>query len=73
MLSPIVVKEVRQGVRKRAFTGTLVILQLLMVLSLTMALGEDRNVEGSTWMFWILLSAPVALAPTWGNGSARTW
>jgi ABC-type transport system involved in multi-copper enzyme maturation permease subunit len=62
-LSPIVVKEVRQGVRKRAFTGTLVILQLLMVLALSMALGEDKNVEGSTWMFWILMAAPVALAP----------
>ena len=63
ILSPIVVKEVRQGVRKRAFTGTLVILQLLMVLALSMALGEDKNVEGSTWMFWILMAAPVALAP----------
>lgn len=62
-LSPIVVKEVRQGVRKRAFTGTLVILQLLMVLALSLALGEDKNVEGSTWMFWILMTAPVALAP----------
>jgi hypothetical protein len=63
LLSPIVVKEVRQGVRKRAFTGTLVILQLLMVLALAMALGEDRNVEASTWMFWILMAVPVALAP----------
>lgn len=66
-LSPILVKELRQGMRARAFEGSFVILQVLMLFSVFMALvaitARHSNVspEFGEGLFWIMLGVPILL------------
>lgn len=59
-LSPILVKETRQGVRGNAFTGALLLLQGLMALSLLGALlaGTGGSPEVATALFWSAVAIP---------------
>lgn len=63
-LNPILVKELRQGVRGNIFTGAFLLLQFLMLISMAIALiessvGGDRDM--STGFFWFLIAVPVLL------------
>jgi len=49
-LSPMVVKELRQGLRTRALTGTLLLLHLGLIL-ITLMAGAAGNVEDTRWMY----------------------
>lgn len=49
-LSPMVVKELRQGLRSRTFTGTLLLLHGVLIL-ITLMAGAAGNVEGTRWMY----------------------
>lgn len=61
-LSPILVKEVRQGVRGNAFTGALLLLQSLLALSMLLALalsGAGAADELATALFWGSVTIPA--------------
>jgi ABC-type transport system involved in multi-copper enzyme maturation permease subunit len=64
-LSPILVKEVRQGVRGQVFSGSCLLLQVLMLLVMAAALAEQGRSRSSAEMlmvwFWLTLGVPVAL------------
>ena len=45
LLSPILVKEVRQGVRGQVFSGSCLLLQVLMLLVMAVALTEGEGDE----------------------------
>jgi ABC-type transport system involved in multi-copper enzyme maturation permease subunit len=61
MLSPILVKEFRQGVRGNIFTGAFLLLHGLMVLTMCLMLIEPSASQGMTAMFWVLLGLPVGV------------
>lgn len=75
-LSPILVKELRQGMRARAFEGSFVILQVLMLFSVFMALvaitARHSNVspEFGEGLFWIMLGVPILLIMPMRGSSA---
>jgi hypothetical protein len=52
-LSPILVKELRQGMRSRAFVGIFLIVQAFMVLCVLTSMGSD-GYSGSTEFFWTI-------------------
>ncbi|XHR26689.1 MAG: ABC transporter permease [Chthoniobacteraceae bacterium] len=59
-LSPIVVKELRQGMRARAFMGIFLAIQFFMIVCVFVSLGSDSNsLEGVTGLFWFLLGAAL--------------
>lgn len=66
-LSPMLVKELRQGIRSKAFMAVFFFTQLLMILSVVMNLVATST-SGSSEMpvflnglFWLLISVPVLL------------
>jgi ABC-type transport system involved in multi-copper enzyme maturation permease subunit len=65
LLSPILVKEVRQGVRGQVFSGSCLLLQVLMLVVMAAALAEPGRSRGSAEMlmvwFWLTLGLPVAV------------
>ena len=60
-LSPMLVKELRQGVRSRAFISTFILLQVAMLFDVLIGLlGNDfDSAESSTAFFWVLVGASV--------------
>ena len=60
-LSPMLVKELRQGVRSRAFVSTFIVLQAAMLLDVLIGLlnPDPDSAEGSTVFFWVLVGASV--------------
>ena len=63
-LSPMLVKELRQGVRTRVFVFLFILLQVFMLLDLSLSLlvaatGSDAS-EGTVF-FWIMVAVPVLL------------
>jgi hypothetical protein len=62
-LSPIVVKELRQGVRGNVFTGAflLMILVVVVVLSLSLLASPGPGREGFTFGFWFFVAIPLLL------------
>ena len=60
-LSPMLVKELRQGVRSRAFIVTFILLQAAMLLNVLTGLlnSEVQSSEDSTAFFWVLVGASV--------------
>ena len=60
-LSPMLVKELRQGVRSRAFVGTFILLQAAMLLNVLVGLSstDGDGAEGSTVFFWVLVGFSV--------------
>jgi ABC-type transport system involved in multi-copper enzyme maturation permease subunit len=65
LLSPILIKEVRQGVRGQVFSGSCLLLQVLMLVVMAAALAEQGRTRGSAELvmiwFWMTLGVPVAL------------
>ena len=62
LLSPILVKEFRQGVRGYVFTGALLLLHALLLLATGFGLLLPDDASGSTTaFFWMLLVAPVGI------------
>lgn len=70
-LSPILVKELRQGVRGHVFTGAFLLLHALMLFAMGIALverGETGMRGASTAFFWFLITIPViAILPASGG------
>jgi hypothetical protein len=59
-LSPILVKEFRQGVRGHAFTGAFLLLHVLMVLAMALSL-IDPGARQMSPIFWFLLVIPICI------------
>ena len=72
-LSPILVKELRQGMRSRVFLSLFLMVQGLMMFNTLIALFSmnDPNATGfSTGLFWTMLGLPMLLfMPMLGLGS----
>lgn len=62
-LSPMLVKELRQGVRNRAFISTFIFLQVAMLLTMMVGLltGAEGGSADSTVIFWVLVGASVLI------------
>lgn len=78
-LSPILVKELRQGLRARVFEGSFILLQVLMVLTLIGSLIAQTDRAASpddaailTGLFWSMVGIPVLLVmPLRGAAALR--
>lgn len=70
-LSPMVVKEIRQGFRSRVFVFAFLLIQGLMifcvVLSLLASGGGDIS-DSSSVFFWMIICIPLLLMPFLGFG-----
>jgi hypothetical protein len=66
-LSPILVKELRQGLKTRMFVSVFILLQAVMIIIvglqlLAMARGAGRSqVEGYDWLFWAVIWLPLLM------------
>jgi len=63
-LSPILVKELRQGMRAHLFTGAFLLIQGLMVLFTVISLIANTfqsNNEGMDLFFWMMIGIPLLL------------
>lgn len=59
-LSPIVVKELRQGMRARAFMGIFLAIQFFMLVCVFVSLGNDSGSRQSvTGLFWFLIGVAL--------------
>lgn len=64
-LSPMLVKELRQGMRTRVFVFSFILVQILMTLNVVIGLLSTTNgmsAEGANTLFWVMVGAPVLLA-----------
>ena len=79
-LSPILVKELRQGMRARVFEGSFLLLQVLMVFAIVIALltvdSQRPGASSTTFghaMFWAMVAIPVLLImPMRGCNALKT-
>jgi hypothetical protein len=69
-LSPIVVKELRQGVRGHLFTGAFLLQQLLLLGTASLGLLMDGNREDFTFFFWAFITIPLVLILPLGAGTS---
>lgn len=63
-LSPILVKELRQGVRTRIFVSTFILLQALLLLNVSLSLlvaSAQEDTAAGTTFFWLTVGLPVLL------------
>ena len=63
-LSPMLVKELRQGVRTRMFVVIFILLQVAMLLDLSLSLlvaASHLDASDGTVFFWLMVSVPVLL------------
>ncbi len=63
-LSPMLVKELRQGVRTRVFVSLFILLQVLMLLDISLTLlvaAHGESTSAGTAFFWIMVGLPVLL------------
>jgi hypothetical protein len=61
-LSPMLVKELRQGLQTRGFVGTLVVFQIVMALAmLTVAFPTSPSVDLASGLFWTVLGVQLLL------------
>jgi hypothetical protein len=73
-LSPILVKELRQGLKSRVFTGSFIVMQVVMILTMGLRLLEqsERGTGGGGFdaFFWAMLWLPLLLLmPARGLGA----
>ncbi len=70
-LSPIVVKELRQGMRSRVFVGAFLLLQALMIFCVVLGVGFYDDMDADyDWMFWVMIGVPLlCLIPLRGFGT----
>lgn len=67
-LSPILVKELRQGLRTRVFTSTFILLQLVLTGCVFIGLlvaANGGNTGVSSGFFWTLVALPLVLVLPW--------
>jgi len=63
-VSPVLVKEIRQGLKSRSFAGSFVIIQLLMMLCILLyltSLRQRSDVSFVNGLFWFFLSVPLVM------------
>src|SRR5438128_7317412 len=63
-LSPILVKELRQGMRARVFVSSFLILQALMIFNVIVGLlssAQQADTSFSSGFFWWMIGLPVLL------------
>jgi ABC-type transport system involved in multi-copper enzyme maturation permease subunit len=61
-LSPIVVKELRQGMRSRLFVSSFLLLHAAMILIALLALvvaAEQGDARIASWFFWMIVGVPL--------------
>jgi hypothetical protein len=77
-LSPMLVKELRQGMRSRVFVAAFYLTQLLMILSTVFSLLAASNADNPVgsifgflnWLFWFMVSMPLLFVmPLLGFGA----
>jgi ABC-type transport system involved in multi-copper enzyme maturation permease subunit len=69
-LSPMLIKELRQGIRSRMFVSTFILLQGLLILSVAVGLEASRaneDTSGNTSFFWFAVAIPVLLMLPWSG------
>lgn len=59
-LSPMVIKELRQGLRTRVFTGTLLLLHVFLMLTMLIS-SFSSDVENARWVFDTISSLGLCL------------
>jgi len=70
-LSPILVKELRQGLRSKAFVWSFLLLQGLMIIAVVFSLLAPSGTRGQELIsagFWIMISIPILLIPDFPYG-----
>ncbi len=76
-LSPIIVKELRQGMRGRTFISTFLLLQLALIVVVSGAMAATAITNTDTMQmfsvfFWIIIGAPlIAVIPIMGLGALQ--
>lgn len=55
-LSPMIVKELRQGLRTWIFVGAFIVLQAILVMTLLIS-SSAGNADASSTLFWMLIAA----------------
>lgn len=60
-LSPMLVKELRQGLKSWVFTGGLMVMQLCLLIMALLSMEEGGNVPGITRMFWYSVAGTVCI------------
>ncbi len=63
-LSPMLVKELRQGVRTRVFVSLLILLQVLLLVDVSLSLlvaSVQEDASTGTVFFWLIVGLPVLL------------
>ncbi len=61
-LSPMLVKELRQGMRTRVFVGSFILLQMAMTMNVIIGLlmaADKRDPSFSTAFFWGVVAVPI--------------
>lgn len=59
-MSPIIVKELRQGMRTWVFSGAFIALQAVLVLTLTISAAAKTD-QGSSYFFWSMVAVILVL------------
>ena len=65
-LSPMLVKELRQGVRTRVFVALFILLQVAMLLTVSLTLlvaAHGLDTSTGTGFFWVFVGLPVLVVP----------
>jgi ABC-type transport system involved in multi-copper enzyme maturation permease subunit len=72
-ISPMLVKELRQGMRTKVFVFSFILLQVLMTLNVVIGLlstANGMNAEVANALFWVMVGVPVVLVlPFLGLGA----
>lgn len=74
-ISPMMVKELRQGLRTRTFTGTFLILQVILGFSMLGAMMSDSSDTGrtiSSMVFFLFSIVALILQPLRGTAAVAT-
>jgi ABC-type transport system involved in multi-copper enzyme maturation permease subunit len=70
LLSPILVKELRQGVRSHVFTGSFLLQQVLIALVAALAVLGDAAASDTAPFFWMLVVVPLLIVLPLSAGAA---
>lgn len=69
-LSPILVKELRQGMRTKVFITTFIAIQLFMIIGVLVSLASPNDRGASSGLFWTVLGIAILFAmPVRGLGA----
>lgn len=68
-LPPIIVKELRQGLRTWVFVGALILLQLVLLVVLVVSF-QSKDVRRSTEIFWVVIAVIIVFLIPLRGGNA---